>query len=158
LTYYADVLRPWINALDPNQPKLKRKFRFRRDPRDISVLYFLDPNAKRYFPIHYRDLSQPAISLWEYREARQAARKDGLKHIDERVIFDYAKKMRAEVEVAKTKTKSARRKGQRNAEHKKAREKKPQELSAVSAVAKPVAPPPAIKGYDPDAITAYDDE
>lgn len=158
LTYYADVLRPWINALDPNQPKLKRKFRFRRDPRDISVLYFLDPNAKRYFPIHYRDLSQPAISLWEYREARQAARKDGLKHIDERVIFDYAKKMRAEVEVAKTKTKSARRKGQRNAEHKKAREKKPQELSAVSAVAKPAAPPPAIKGYDPDAITAYDDE
>jgi putative transposase len=158
LTYYADVLRPWINALDPNHPKLKRKFRFRRDPRDISVLYFLDPNAKRYFPIHYRDLSQPAISLWEYREAKQAARKDGLKNIDERVVFDYAKKMRAEVEVAKTKTKSARRKDQRNAEHEKARKKKAQELPDVSAVAKPTDPPPAIKGYDPDAISAYDDE
>ncbi len=158
LTYYADVLRPWINAVDPNNPKIKRKFRFRRDPRDISVLFFLDPNTKRYFPIHYRDLSQPAISLWEYREAKQAARKDGLKNIDERVVFGYAKKMRAEVEVAKTKTKSARRKAQRNAEHARAREKKAVELPKVSAASKPTTLPPAVKGYDPDAVTAYDDD
>lgn len=158
LTYYADVLRPWINAHDPNNPKLKRLFRFRRDPRDISHLYFFEPNAKRYFPVHYRDLSQPAISLWEYREAKQAARKDGLKNIDERTVFSYAKKMRAEVEKAKTKTKSARRIDQRNAEHAKARSRKAKELPVVTAAVKPTTPPPAIKGYDPDAITAYDDE
>lgn len=158
LHYYSDVLRPWINSVDPNNPKKKRSFRFRRDPRDISVLYFLEPNVKRYFPVHYRDLSQPAISLWEYREAKQAARKDGLKDIDDRIVFVYAKRMRAEVEAAKTKTKAARRKDQRNAEHAKARKKKAAELPVVSAASKPVAPPPAIKGYDPDTITAYDDE
>ncbi len=158
LHYYSDVLRPWINSVDPKNPKQKRSFRFRRDPRDISVLYFLEPNVKRYFPVHYRDLSQPAISLWEYREAKQAARKDGLKDIDDRLVFAYAKKMRAEVEAAKTKTKAARRKDQRNAEHAKARKKRAAELPVVSAASKPVTPPPAIKGYDPDTITAYDDE
>ena len=158
LTYYADVLRPWINAPDPKNPKLKRTFRFRRDPRDISHLYFFEPNAKRYFLVHYRDLSQPAISLWEYREAKQAARKAGLKNIYERTVFEYAKKMRAEVEMSKAKTKSARRMNQRNVEHAKARSRKAKELPVVTAAAKPTAPPPAIKGYDPDSITAFDDD
>jgi putative transposase len=39
--YYHDVLRPWINAKHPEYEKHKRKFRFHRDPRDISALYFL---------------------------------------------------------------------------------------------------------------------
>ncbi len=158
LTYYSDVLRPWINSLDPANPKLKRQFRFRRDPRDISQIYFLEPNAKRYFPIHYRDLSQPPISLWEYREAKQAARKAGLKEIDDRVVFEYAKKMRVEVEQATIKTKSARRKGQRNAEHAKARGRKTKELPVVSSAPPRAAPPPVIKGYDPDSVEVYDDE
>lgn len=158
LTYYSDVLRPWINSRDPNNPKLKRYFRFRRDPRDISQIYFFEPNAKRYFPIHYRDLSQPPISLWEFKEAKQAARKAGMKEIDERTVFDYAKKMRAEVEQAEAKTKSLRRKGQRNAEHAKARASKAKELPVVSSVPPPAVPPPDIKGYNPDAVKAYDDE
>ena len=33
--YYHDVLRPWINAVDPQDTKRKRKFMVRRDPRDI---------------------------------------------------------------------------------------------------------------------------
>jgi putative transposase len=38
--YYSDVLRRFVNAKEPDQPRTKRKFTFRRDPRDISTLYF----------------------------------------------------------------------------------------------------------------------
>jgi len=61
--YFHDVLRPWINAPDPNFPRHRRKFRFKRDPRDISHLYFFDPEVKRYCAIPYRDLSLPPVSI-----------------------------------------------------------------------------------------------
>lgn len=156
--YFSDVLRPWVNAVDPDNSKLKRHFRFRRDPRDISELYFFEPNAKRYYAIPYRDLSQPPISLWEMREAKRAAKKDGARHIDERLVFQYALKMREEVEKSAEKTKKARRQNQKNLEHTKAKERKKKELPTVSAVPKPVAPPPAISGYDPSKVTPYDDD
>lgn len=157
LHYFSDVLRPWINAMDPENPKAKRKFRFRRDPRDISELYFFEPNVQRYYAIPYRDLSQPPISLWELREAKRVARKDGIRDVDDQVIFDYARKMREEVAQAAAKTKSARRKHQKAVEHAKARQKKKVEIPKVAATSKP-APPPAVMGYDPSAVTPFEDD
>jgi hypothetical protein len=42
--YCHEVLKPWVNAVDPADAKRKRKFIVRRDPRDISVIYFYDPD------------------------------------------------------------------------------------------------------------------
>jgi putative transposase len=36
--YYSDVLRRFINAADPADPRRKRQFIFKRDPRDISQI------------------------------------------------------------------------------------------------------------------------
>jgi putative transposase len=156
--YFSDILRPWVNAPDPDNPRLKRKFRFRRDPRDISELYFFEPNAQRYYAIPYRDLSQPPISLWEMRDAKRELKNAGVKH-DERQVFQYVSKMREEVSQAAEKTKSARRKHQKTLEHAKARERKKKELPTVSASSpKPAAPPPAISGYDPTKIIPYADD
>jgi putative transposase len=58
------VLRRWINAPDPDDPRLKRNFVFKRDLRDISQLYFYDPEVKQYSVVPYRDTSRPAISIW----------------------------------------------------------------------------------------------
>ncbi|GGP22888.1 transposase [Silvimonas iriomotensis] len=44
--YYHEVLNPWINAMDPELTRYKRKFIVRRDPRNISQLYFFDPEIK----------------------------------------------------------------------------------------------------------------
>jgi putative transposase len=55
IAYYSDVLRRWVNAADPEEPAHKRKFTVRRDPRDISVIHFWDPEAREYFRIPYRD-------------------------------------------------------------------------------------------------------
>lgn len=156
--YFSDVLRPWINATDPDNPRAKRQFRFRRDPRDISEIYFFEPNAKRYFAVPYRDLSHPPISLWELREAKRVAKKEGVRDVDERVVFEYAMKMRQEVAEAAVKTKSARRKHQKHIEHAKARQTKKAELPKVSATPRPASPPPAVVGYDPSNIVPFEDD
>jgi putative transposase len=50
--YYSDVLRRWIKTTD--KYKRRQKLLFKRDPRDVSVVYFYDPELKEYFPIPYR--------------------------------------------------------------------------------------------------------
>lgn len=111
--YYHEVLNKWINAKNPNNPKEKRKFLIRRDPRDISRVYFFDPESKAYFAIPYRDTTHPAISVWELREAQRRLREEGWRHVDEHVLFESVDRMRQRVEAAVAKTKSARRQMQR---------------------------------------------
>ncbi|MGH8075715.1 MAG: Mu transposase C-terminal domain-containing protein [Lysobacter sp.] len=110
--YYHDVLRRWIGAKDPTAAKQKRKFVFRRDPRDISTIWFFDPELRTYFPIPYRDTSHPAISLWELREAERLVKQAG-KAPDERALFEAYDRMRAIEEAAQAKTTAVRRAHQR---------------------------------------------
>ena len=114
--YYHDVLRRWIGAKDPDAPKYKRKFLFRRDPRDISTVWFYDPELQTHFAIPYRNTSHPAISVWELREAERVAKEAG-KRIDERTIFDAYEHMRVIEEAAKAKTRAVRRAAQRRRHH-----------------------------------------
>lgn len=109
--YYHDVLRRWIGA-KTGSSKQKRKFLFRRDPRDISVIWFYDPELRAYFDIPYRDTSHPAISIWELREAERVVKEAG-KPIDERTLFDAYDRMREIEASAEAKTKAARRAQQR---------------------------------------------
>ena len=47
IRYYSDTLRRWVNALDPDKPDRKRKFRFKRDPRNVSVcLLYTSPSPR----------------------------------------------------------------------------------------------------------------
>lgn len=89
ITYYHDVLRRYIHSKTDN---IKRKFIFRRDPRDISVVYFYDPELKEYFDIPYRDTSLPAISIWEFRDVLRTLKKNKMP-INEKSIFDTYREM-----------------------------------------------------------------
>lgn len=155
--YFSDVLRPWVGAPDPDNPKASRLFRFKRDPRDISQLYFFDPISERYFAVPYRDASLPPISLEELREARKAAKDAGYKDPDERILFDLATRQRAIVDQAAEKTKTARVKQQKRIHNEKAKTQKAKQLPKTTATAKP-AEPPAIPGYDPAPNEFFDDE
>ena len=110
--YYSDVLRRFVNAKEPDQPRTKRKFTFRRDPRDISTLYFYDPEVKDYFRIPYRDTAHSPMSIWEFREARRRLEKEGVKEINEALIFRSYEQMRVIEEQARNETKHVRRKNQ----------------------------------------------
>lgn len=109
VNYYKECLNPWINSTDPEKPKLKRKFIVRRDPRDISVVYFYDPDDDVYYTVPYRDPGHPAISHWELREVRKKLEQEGCKDIDENAIFEAVERMRHRTQEAVVKTKKARR-------------------------------------------------
>lgn len=93
ITYYDDVLRKYIHSKDSlNNYSGKRKFIFRRDPRDISIIYFYEPELNDYYEIPYRDTSKPAISIWEYKEIIRNLNNNNV-IIDEEAIFNAYKRM-----------------------------------------------------------------
>ncbi|RMH11366.1 MAG: transposase [Gammaproteobacteria bacterium] len=118
LRYYADVLRPWINANEPGTPGKKRKFIFRRDPRRIKTIWFFDPEIKQYFPIPFANQALPEMSVWEYRSACEQIKKAG-NEVNEHEILKAISELREQVEQSSAKTRKARRAQQRRAEHKK---------------------------------------
>lgn len=130
--YWHDVLRRWVGAADPVNNKQRRKFLFRIDPRDISVVWFFDPELQIYYAIPYRDTSHPAISVWELREARRRFEDEGGNIIDEASIFAAYDRMREIEDGAKAKTKAARRATQRRS-------------MGIGATAKSIAPSPILQ-------------
>lgn len=90
--YYDEVLRKYIHAKDPSNNHFKRKFIFKRDPRDISIVYFFDPELNEYFEIPYRDTSKPPISIWEFNDVIRKLARDRVE-IDEDSIFNAYRNM-----------------------------------------------------------------
>lgn len=106
--YFHEVLRRWTNVADPDNPKEKRKFIVRYDPRTIRTIWFWDPEVKRYYPIPIRDTTWPDISWSEFEERRKAMLKEGYKHVDEPAIKEYTKRAKAREQEAAEKTNLAR--------------------------------------------------
>lgn len=88
--YYAPILKKRI-AEKGNDGK-GRKFIFVRDPRDISIIYFLDPDDRTYYPVPYFNGNRPPISIWEHRAAKRTL-DDSLIPINEARIFEGHEKM-----------------------------------------------------------------
>jgi putative transposase len=105
--YYAPALRRWV-ATEDGSNGLGRKFIFARDPRDISVVYFLDPDTKTYCPIPYLNNTRPAVSLWELRAVTKKLKEDPANHVDEEMIFQGIRRMREIEEAAIEKTRLAK--------------------------------------------------
>lgn len=106
--YYAPVLRKWVDAPDPVDRNKARKFIFARDPRDISAVYFLDPQDGTYSRVPYFNSTRPAISLWELRAATKLIKEDPNAKVDEDMIFKGIRKMREVEEAAIEKTRLAK--------------------------------------------------
>jgi putative transposase len=117
IQYFHDVMRKWINAKDPSDLKAKRKFIFRRDPRDISIVWFYDPLLGEYFPIPYRNTSHPPISVWELREIRKRITENGKQLVNEDSIFRAYARMQEIEEKAHSSTASANRTKQKKRSH-----------------------------------------
>ncbi|PPK74763.1 putative transposase [Methylobacter tundripaludum] len=105
VSYYSDVLQPWIGTTMDQSVRIKRKFIFRRDPRDISSLLFFDPQLKHYFRIPYRNPTRPAITLWELRAIKKFLLDQGKAAEDEDVIFGALDEMQRIVDNAVNTTK-----------------------------------------------------
>jgi putative transposase len=108
--YYGDALRKWINYVDfgTGKAKIKKKFIFKIDPRDISVVFFYDPDIKEYLEIPYRDTSKPPMTRWEYNVVINKLKEED-KNIDENAIFEAYERMSKIEQDSISKTKRARR-------------------------------------------------
>ncbi len=117
IKYYADVLRQFVKMEEPGNKK-RKLFTFRIDPRDISEVYFYDPNLKEYFSIPYRNVKYPPISVWELEQAKKYLKAQGKDHCKEEEIFEARKRMKAIEDEAVEKTKSVRRRHAAKQHHK----------------------------------------
>ncbi len=113
ITFWDDVLKLRIEEPDPVHRKSKRKFLIRQDPRDITRIWFLDPDTQLYRCIPTRDLGRPAVSLWEWRAIRQHRKDHGKATFDEDAMFETIEELRRDRENSLAKTKAARRHHQR---------------------------------------------
>lgn len=109
IRYYSDVLRRWIGEESGGNSVRKTRFIVRRDPRDISVVFFFDPELNCYFEIPYRDTSRPPLTLWELREVRRRLTENGERQINEDLIFQAYKRMQTIEQDAVNATRKARR-------------------------------------------------
>lgn len=123
IPYFDDVLRKWVASSDPKDKNKGRTFIFARDPRDLSYLYFLDPDTNNYVPIPYRNRGRPPISYWEHQAALREIRKDPNRKPNEEMIFQgialaRALEDEAEKTTNQTRREAARRKGWKTAQEK----------------------------------------
>ncbi|HVB45027.1 MAG TPA: Mu transposase C-terminal domain-containing protein [Streptosporangiaceae bacterium] len=108
--YYCDALKPWIARRE-----LLGRFILRRDPRDISRIWALDPDGSAYLEVPYRTLSRPTISAWEQAAAIARLRELGRADVDETTLFAMVEQMRAITDAASSTTRRARRDRERRA-------------------------------------------
>jgi putative transposase len=100
-------LHYWDNVLSPLAGRSQQRFIVKYDPRDLSRVYLRDEKGD-YWTIPYRDLGAPPITLWEHRNALQKLRADGLKSVDEKLVFQTIAEQRELIAAARLRTRSAR--------------------------------------------------
>src|ERR1019366_3610662 len=100
--YYCDALKPWI----ARRGQLG-KFILRRDPRDVSRIWALDPDANAYLEVPYRTLSRPPVSAWEQEAAAARLREAGRADVDETALFAMIEQMRQITDTAAATTRSS---------------------------------------------------
>lgn len=103
--YWDNILSVWAGQ---NDTPMAVKY----DPRDLSQIYLQAPDGK-HWPIRYRNLRRPKITLWEHKRAQKSLREKGRRFVDEQMIFNAVEAQRMLVAEAKIKSKKARLTSQR---------------------------------------------
>ncbi len=125
LNYYDGVLRSFIHAVDETTGK-KKKFIFKRDPKDISEVWFYNEDDNGYYRIPAADQSIGHLTLFEFNELKRKAQERSGKtgrRVSERDILMAYDELHEYIETTKEKTKKAKRQSERKAVAKKQHER-----------------------------------
>ncbi len=106
--YFSNALKPWVARREH-----LGAFVIRRDPRDLSRIWVLEPDGAGYIEVPYRMMAHPAVTLWEHRAATARLREQGRSSIDESALFSMIEQMRDLTDRAQKDTRRARRNRQR---------------------------------------------
>jgi len=146
LNYYDNVLRPLINQRD-EETKKKRSFIFKRDPRDISYVWFYDDIVQAYYKIPLANQAIPNMNIWQYQAAKKLLREKHKGSISDHQLIAAREELMNQVDTAKKKTKKVRREIQK--------EKIYTETKQVIPIYKPTTPT-YYDDYDEDDIPIFD--
>lgn len=115
ITYYSDVLNSFIPRSLDVHGKSSKTYLIRRDPRDISIIYFYDPDTKQYHTIPLKDRRSrvAGLSIWEYRAAKKALDADEYKEHTEHDVFASIEKMKNLEKDVEQKTRQTRKNDER---------------------------------------------
>jgi putative transposase len=163
IDYYDSILDKWIGSKAQSDKRNAREFLFRYDPRDISRLYFWEPDLKKYFQIGYRNMSRPPISYWELKAVRSFIEKRGMTEVNEDVIFRSREARRVIVHDATNLTRGAARERERQRAHRLVGAKKPAGQARSSTSEMPTPSPskgantPSLKQIDLQNLPDFDE-
>jgi putative transposase len=105
-------IRYWSDALSADLGKSNAKVLIKYDPRDLSRIFVRRPSG-RFVEARYRNLSWPAITLWEQKAAVRHLRAQGRNEIDEGMIFNATIRQREIEDEAVRQTAAVRRRRER---------------------------------------------
>jgi putative transposase len=125
LTWYSDSIRRFIHSPQKDSIKKKRTFICRYDPRDLSRISVYDGQNKIYIEVPFRDLTRPAVSLWEVKNAKRQNRAESISVTNETLIFKTILRMRKLAEDESELTKTARRQRERQTQWERSRKMSP---------------------------------
>ncbi len=137
--YFANALKPWIARRNSED-----KFIIRRDPRDISRNWVLEPEGEVYIEVPYRNVSHPAVTLWEHKQASARLHQQGHDQVNEDALFRMVEQMRTITTTAQKATRRSRRDLQRR-----------KHLHTTESAKTPVVPAdeePPQEGYTASAV------
>ena len=113
LNYYDHLLRSKINQMDEHNNKAKKQFVFKRDPRDISYVWYYEDITMEYFKIPLADQSIPSMTLWEYDSIKNRIKENGSGKINKDAILEAHEELHKQISESVNKSKKARREQQK---------------------------------------------
>ena len=108
LNYYDGVLRPFIHAVNETSGK-KKKFVFKRDPKNIAEVWFYHEHEKNYYRVPLADQSIEHLTLFELNELKRKAREKRGGRTGEREVLMAYDELHEHIEASREKTKKAKR-------------------------------------------------
>ena len=110
LNYYDHVLRTKINQTENGR---KKQFIFKRDPRDISYIWFYEESTKEYFKIPVANQNMPSMTAWEFYSIKTNLKNKGLKRVNQDAILEAREELHNQIQLSVKNSKKARRDSQR---------------------------------------------
>ena len=105
---HLEKIRYWSDVLARDLGR-SGEMRIKYDPRDLSRIFVRRPDGG-YIEARYRNLAYPAVTIWEWRNAKRRLFEQGKRDLDEDAIFSaLAQQRRIEDDAVATST-AARRK------------------------------------------------
>lgn len=152
ITYNDPILSRFIGARDPKKRSQKRQFTIRRDPRNLSKIYLLDPQTNTYLTIPYAHRNFGPVNLSEWNWVKRHMREEGQRGVGEEAKFAELQRRQATIGHAQERTKVARREAERKRLIAKSLQTEDTQRTAsapsitVTPVTPPTATPPQVDG------------